>query len=489
MPNPPAVAPRGGPQPAKKKNWLNDLALPAINRAASGAPPPPEMGNTAATPAEAIAIRHSAAVDAITKAATSQADIQWKPTSKDLYNWLYAEYGNIARPRGDSYQEPFNDPKGLLGDPAKLDAILNSAKTPAELAQALGYRVENLAPLFQAAATTNAAIDQAGQAALDQINQSYNKATPAARGGSTPDSIDRPQDPFSMLTPADSISGMTPDQLSTLVSQLDANGSYQRSQMLDSIKQQVVQDTAMAMADSQRLAAVYQAGLQGKPMPAVPMPGESAAQGRYATAKGGAAQVAMPTVVAPQLDTSGAERQILMAAKGIELQRQQEKNQSVIDLITSQQKDAAAAQKEAEAAQKQAQKQADREQQKLDQANLDAQLRSKFAEKLTSEAVSNLGGTLIHTGGGSTQKVDDKYAKASYGKAKTLFESGGNYRDVVREVFPESLDINGDPQLTPGQLRVLQAAQFAAGKTPDELANAWGAYRTAGRAHFSQNGG
>ena len=473
-PHPPAVSPRGGPQPAKK-NVLRDLFITTANRALAQ-PPTPEMGVTAATPAEAIAIRHPVAVAAITDAIGAQNSAQWKPTSNDLYNWLYAHYGNVAN-------FPLNEPNGLL------EPVLNQSNSPAELAKALGVRVENLDPFLQQQTATNAALDQQGQKAKDQVNAAYNQASAPARGGMTPDSIDRPaEDPFSMLTPADSLDGMTPDQLSALVSQLDTKGATYRSQMLNSIKEQVVQDTAAAMADSQRMAAVYQAGLQGKPMPAIPTPGESAAQSRYATATAGPAQVAYPTVVAPTLDTKGAEQQILMAAKAIELQRQQEKNQGVLDLIESQQKDAEKAQKEAQAARSEADKRARKEREKLDQANIDARLRSKFSEQLATDAIDNLGGTLIYSGTGKA-RVDDKYAETAFGKAKTLFESGGRYRDVVRQVFPDSTDENGDPQLTPGQLKVLQAAQFAAGKTPDEISNAWNDYRTAGRAHFSQNGG
>lgn len=512
MPNGVAVSKRGGPQPAETAESVvrrsvaratAGAARRAVRNATAPVPPPsieevlglntPAPGGAVitATPTPTPMIQgltrpvaaatSSMATDAISAATPGG----WKPTGQDLLRYLENYTPATAGEAGPDLS--------LWQTPGKLDVILAAAQTPSQLADALGVSTLGLTPLLNTVAagnqmTADATAANAQDAAIAR-SQTERAFDGPARGGMTPDAIDRPAtssdqsvaNAFSMLTldPA----GMDGDQIQALISRLDAEGSTQRAMMLNEAKRQVMEDTAMAMADSQRLAEVYRAGVEGRPMPDIPMPGESTAQGRYTTASRSAAQVANPTVVAPTLDTKAAEQRILMAAKGIEFQRIQEQRQSVLDLLKSQQEDAVAAQKAAEAEQKRQEKEVARGEAAIERDAVDAKLRTKFGQDLAGDAISNLGGTLVFTEGGTT-KVSDADAKSAFNTAKKWFESGGSYREVVRHVFPDSVDEMGDPKLTPGQLKVLQAAQFAAGKTPDELATAWNDYRDAGRVHF-----
>jgi hypothetical protein len=496
VPNRVAVSPPGGPQPAKNTAAVVRRAVTNL-RPSLGLPPlPPDIGVTASTPAEAIAMRHPAAVAAITGMVNDQAASQWKPNSNDLYNWLYAHLGNVARPTTDA-NFPLNDPLGLLSDRKRIDAVLAASGSPAELARNLGVRVENLDPFLQQQVANNAALDQRGQQVKDQVNQAYNESTPPAQGGMTPDSIDRAPssnsqsvaDALSMLTPAPA--GMDSNQIDALISQLDSKSSTNQAMMLNEVKRQVMSDTAAAMADSQRLAEVYRAGAEGRPMPALPAPGESTDQGRYKTAPRQAAQVANPTVVAPTLDTSTVEQQILMAAKGIEFQRIEEQRQKTLELLKSQQEEAQASQKAAEAERKRQAKDVAKGEVAVQRDAFDAQTRKIYTRDLKATAVEQLANTGVATPGAidssgnavaSRAAISDSEAEQSYKTARRLFLSGANFRGVVKQVFPDSLDVNGDVlPLTQGQYKLLQAARFAAGVTPDELATDWGNYRDAAR--------
>ena len=487
MPNGVAVSGRGGPQPAKSAaKVVSDAVFKAAARTVS---PKPKQAEGIVRPIATAAT--GMALDAIIAGAPHAGDA-WKPNPVDLVKFLDGAWGQ---------------PTGRMGndgaDPAWVVQQWQEAQSPSELAARLGMDPVQLTPLLnnvmagnQMAADAAAANAQDAAIAKSRTQRAYDGP---ARGGTTPDAIDRPAtgggdqsiaNAFSMLTLDPT--GMDSNQIQALISQLDAQGTTQRAQMLEQAKRQVMADTASAMADSQRLAEVYKAGVEGRPMPAVPTPGESTSQSRYGTAALAPAQVADPTVIAPTLDTSAVEQQVLMAAKGIEFQRIQEQRQGVLDLLKSQQADAEAARKAAEAEQKRQAKDVAKGETAVQRDAVDANLRKVFTRGLKQDAVDMLvkSGVVTATtnADGTTTEVlgvDDAQASQSYKTARKLFLAGASFRDVVRQVFPDSVDEKGDTlPLTQGQYKLLQAARFAAGMTPDELATAWNDYRDAGRVHF-----
>lgn len=278
-----------------------------------------------------------------------------------------------------------------------------------------------------------------------------------------------------MLTPVQ----MTSSDLDALIASMDANSSDQQAQRLAAAKQAIMADTATAIARQGQLAEAYRAGVRaGGGVQSAPSPGESTAQGRYATAGPQSAQVAIPpeAMMDLGLDSTDVEDRILMAGQAIEQTRREEKRRQVIDRLVEQRDAAAQAEREVQAEADKAAKAQEEAARKQAEATFDEETRVQYARDLKKEVATGKTFERADTG----EEIDGDEA---YRQVRQMVKVGARRGDILKQVFGIDTEFLPDSGIPNEVLAIIQAATFSVGSVPDGLRKDWEAYRDAARAH------
>lgn len=495
---PVAVAPRGGPQPARKSaaaRAASSMVQTALKPKAQPAPlslaPSIEDVLGLATP---VAPGFGDTTISSTPAPTvgPGSDQSWKPDFDLLRKFLVTDassggrYVPLSGVRGQASNADWSsslDQPGTSGIVANtaLATALATAQTPEALAQNLGMDLNELAPLLEKSAAQKAAVEAAvtgNNASADKAGaQAKARLTPPQQGGMTPDSIDRAPDPFSLVTPQ----AMSSTELDALIQSMDQSGADQQAQRLEAAKRAIMADTAVAIDRQNQLMEAYRAGMRDGGTQTAPAPSESTAQGRYKTAGRQTPQTAMPPLdlLNGSLDTKTVEDSITQAAQVIEQTRAEEKRQQVISMLTEQRDAQARAEKELQAEQDKAAKEQEKAARKQADLNFEQETRRLYARALKDELASRQ--VTIKGSDGSTSTVS---GDAAYEKVRALARVGGRRTDIMKQVF------GVDPEydvVTPDMLAIMQAAEFSVGGSPTGLKADWEKFAADRRAAVGMN--
>lgn len=476
---PPATSPAGGPQPAKKFTPLQDM----VDAAISGLP----TGNRKVkTPPPPLTLDTPSVIDKVLSGNAKFTDLldKWVPPSiEELTSFLNArrlsvgvqatEGGAIANIFGGSTE------KDLLDDPAALERLLSSSTSGTDLAKKLQVDVNALEPLFTSsgqAKTAERDIDTQVEAMKTQLAKTQ---TPPLPGGSTPDSIDRMPDTgdaFALAQPTP----MGSADYADLLLQLHAQDANQAPAELEAAKRKILSDQAIAVERTNQINAIYQAGVEGKPLPldaALPTPGESTSQDRYATAGAQRASVADVIVPEGQLDTTATDEAILRAAGLVEEKRKTEAQYQLGAELTDRAQAAAAAESEIASTERAAGKAAETQARKAQEKVWDAEVKTSWANEKAATVVAGA-------------KKDDPTAQDKFDMLRRRFSAGARTDDAITQVF----DGKTSDMLTVPEMRMVQLAKvLAGGDVPPELEAEFNDVLAADRAaraeYFATGGG
>jgi len=490
MPNPPAISPLGGPQPAGKRNDIADMTRNAVQqmlaagkRAVTGDPrPPAEPWWAPLNPERASRLVTIPGTDTrfelpdLSGATAAALDSYVPPTVDELNAFLkgvdanqYAGSGLGAGPggaEGAAFGTALSDATSTdtlekyIDKPYASRKMLEGADSPEQLARRLGLPLDALDALLQTSRDRFRADTLTAKDGRDVKNQLADQFSPPLPTGG-PDAIERqlggggdPTDPMSMVTE----SPMTSEELAQLVVAIQSDAPNRDAAQLEAAKQRILGDAAVAQGRVDEINAAYLAGLQGGPAPSLPGADASAtAQGRYATAGPQTASVAATAPIMGQLNTEGTDQAIVQAAYVIEQKRKAVAEETLLTTLADRADKQRAIEDQVVAAQEQADKDAAEKQREAASKTIEVKLRSAYADQKAAPLISDAGMTA------------DQYTKL-----KKLFASGAPLRDAVKSTFgdpdyPEDFDSS---QLTIRQRRVVQMAQFAAGgDVPDEYAD------------------
>lgn len=496
---PAAVSPRGGPQPAaaRKKqrqsySSLGDMVKQVVASAAfAGAP----KGSY-----DQVKAALDASVPRPAQAEMGAPPPFVAPTLDELKQYLQSR--NLQVDTNISASDPMGGMGmalgGAMGDggtvgmtDAQLRSILSGANSPSDLATALGVTSKEIDPLLQSVfqrSQQNARLDQALAEGKAQIASA---SAPPSHGGTTADSIERNANgpgaadinPLDLATAAP----MTAADYQTLVAQLHAADANAGPAKLEAMKQRVLQDAAVAQQRADRINAAYEAGLKGAPLPAMPQPGESTAQGSYGVAGAQRASTFTPTHVERNLDPRAAEDALLVAAGLVQQKRQEEDQWQAMQVLTDQAQAAAAAQKEVDTAAASTRKKADKEQQKAAERALAARVQQNWAQERADQVVAAVDRKGFTKDGTSVSGLDATTGKDLLSTLVARFRAGEREQSVIESVFGGLTSA----ELNVPTLNLVQIAKvLAGGEVPPELrsgANGYDARLSAAMAYAAEH--
>lgn len=481
--NPPAVSPRGGPQPAKKKSPPAKKMPPPSSLPSGGRRTAPSMRPSAA------AVQTGAAVSRALGSIFGGGG-QWaKPTADELMEFLNTYVPTEAGSRATSLPivGPAIDPvraahfaltspaAGLIGDAAAVNGLLATADSPADLANKLGIPEADLEGLLNLPAqrkVQNEALDIDQMVARAQAEAAVNdQFAPPARGGSTPDSIDRMADPRDLTTPQPYSSQELVELYAAMQDQaLGDDGRFGEA------KKAIWNETAAAIARTEEINAAYRAGLEGGGGPVAPMaPGESTAQDQYGVAGAVTPSVAPYTPTFGELDTYDAEQKILDTAADIEAARVEQADKALAtkfaDLVDARAADEKLVADEALAAEEAKRKAAEKETKR----EAEAVAKRRYADDYVTTTVAEVAEAgLAPSNPGMTGRsdraittYDERTVNALINRLTSLISSGATRSEAIQTVFGDR-ELLGIP-LDEAELRMVTAAQVAAGRIPDTL--------------------
>lgn len=459
MPNPVAVAPAGGPQPAKKRKTSTYPGEVYIQTESSQPYSVPSIPRVPVGPVSA---------DAAAQRATYVPD--WKPSLSDLQDFLGKFRSNQESPgildilggNMDSLsgrkRSAGVDMRSITEE--ELAKILASANKPADIVAGINelsgstLSEDSIQPLIDSAAVQmrdQHNIDMAAGANRRAAEQFLaNQSSAPARGGSTPDSIDRGVDPLSMVQDRQ----LSSTELTDLAAQIHAQDALQGPAMLEQAKTKILSDAMAYEERASQITNAYKAGLAGAPIPEIPKPGEPTDQGRYATA-GDVSPTATPfTPTFGNLDTTQTDEAILAAAGLIERKRVEEGKYQAMQALTDQAQAQAQREREIESLQREADRAKETSARKADQAVWKDQAFDAYFKQSLNETVNE------------TNFKDPEARVAQIDEMASLFAQGLSKQDVIYEVFKTEKGTDIPKKLGPKELQLLELAEMKAKRSP-----------------------